>query len=496
MRATELGSSGAAVRRGAGRCVRQSGRVLLLGLAPLFIAACGLRTDSLSSPSVDVSVDDAKLKMQVQALLRRVFPELTDDEVSELSANLSLDAALSLEAEITDMRAVASDLSKVLADAAAAAAKQRKDDLVSKNDGFPTGLEPLGRAAFFDTQSGEARIDLSAVYDDHTPVSLAASELSVNIAGKAQTVQLSCANADPVDIVFLVDVTGSMSPVIGAVQRSLQKFVSAIVEKGVSGTLGVVTFQDSVGVNVSFQEPLPKSGYERSPFFPPVDIGDAAGVEKLQRFITRLEADSGADTPENLAGALDFAQNDVIGLTRNGAPNVIGDGLEDPAGTAPFPKLSHARHLFVAFTDAPFHADSRNPSNSSLLAPFKPRPMKSILRTLQAGGTTVHVSDPSWVDETTEPTGAASEVSVDGDYWAINTGGLGEDRVAGYSPIDLDLLVTASDTGLLDILLDGVVATSCSAHFSVPSLSASASFDLELSHDGQSYTTTLDPTRF
>lgn len=287
-----------------------------------------------------------------------------------------------------------------------------------------------------------------------------------------------------------------MAPVIGAVQRSLEKFVTAIVERSASGTLGVVTFQDSVGVNVSFQEPLPASGYERSPFFAPVDIGDAAGIAKLQRFIARLEADSGADIPENLAGALDFAQNDVIGLTKSGAPNVIGDGVEDPVGVGAWPKLNHARHLFVAFTDAPFHADSRNASNSSLLTPFKPRPTASILRTLQAGATTVHVSDPSWVDETTAPTGAANEVSVDSDYWAIRTGGLGEDSVAGYSPIDLDLLVTAEDSGLLDILLDGIVATTCSAHFPAATLAANASIDLELAHDGQSYSASLSPQRF
>jgi hypothetical protein len=186
----------------------------------------------------------------------------------------------------------------------------------------------------------------------------------------------------------------------------------------------------------------------------------------------------------------------VIGTMKNGAPNVIGDGIEDPKDTAPWPKLTHARHIFVAFTDAPFHSDSRDQTNSSLLAPFKPRPIASILHTLQAGGTTVHVSDPSWVDETTEPTGAATEVDVDSDYWAIQTGGLGEDRIDGYSPIDLDLLVTAEDSGLLDILLDGVVATTCTAEFPLTSLSASASFDLQVSHAGQTYTNSLAPVRF
>ncbi|HEY0464124.1 MAG TPA: hypothetical protein VGC79_07950, partial [Polyangiaceae bacterium] len=262
----------------------------------------------------------------------------------------------------------------------------------------------------------------------------------------------------------------------------------------INGTRSMVTFQDSVGVNVEYQAPAPRSGYERSPFFSPVAIDDAAAIARLQRFISRLEANSGKDQPENLAGALDFAANNVIGSNGNGTPNVIGDGSNDPQDVAPFPKLSNARRVFVAFTDAPFHADSRDPRNSSLVAPFKPRPMANILKSLQLSASTVHVSDPSWVDERITPSGAASEVSVDADYWAVNTGGVGEDRAGGYSLIDLDLLVVANDTGLLDIVLDRVLASSCTVRFPLPSLAAGASFELELHGSTQTFTESFSPT--
>ena len=173
---------------------------------------------------------------------------------------------------------------------------------------------------------------------------------------------------------------------------------------------------------------------------------------------------------------------------------MIGDGSNDPKDVAPFPKLANARRVFVAFTDAPFHADSRDSHNSSLLTPFKPRPMAEILKSLQRSGTTVHVSDPSWVDQTVSPSGSASEVSVDADYWALNTGGVGEDRAAGYSLIDLDLSVVASDTGLLDIVLDRVLASSCTVSFPLPSLAATASFDLELKGNAQTFSESLSPT--
>ena len=226
MSASQSGSSTAAKLRSVGRCARWSMAPLALGLASILGSACGIRADSLDGSSLDTTSDTTKVKVQVQAMLRELFPNLTDDEVEQLSVNLSLEAAAALEVEITDMRAVASELSRDLSDAASAAAKQRKSDLSSRNDGFPTGLEPLGRSAFYDGARGEARIDLSGVFSDHTPVTLANGELSVSLAGTAQTTQLSCANSEPVDIVFLVDVTGSMSPVIGAVQRSLQKFVA------------------------------------------------------------------------------------------------------------------------------------------------------------------------------------------------------------------------------------------------------------------------------
>jgi len=454
----------------------------------LFSVGCGVSLPK--SEPIEVSVD----KAQVKEILREVFPNLTDEELSEYAASLDLKAALALEVELSDIRDVADGLSKGLSELADKAAEQRQTNLAMRNDGYPSELEPLGLHGFYDSAQHEARIELSGVFDDHESVELGAADVIVNVAGKEQQTSVECAPSGPVDLVFLVDITGSMSPIIGALRRSLGVFVDAISAKKINGTLSVVTFQDSVGVNVEFQSPAPKSGYERSPFFAPVPIDDSAAIGRLQRFISRLEANSGADAPENLAGALDFAANNVIGSNESGTPNVIGDGVNDPKDVAPFPKLTNPRRVFVAFTDAPFHADSRDPHNSSLLAPFKPRKISDILGTLQRSATTVHVSDPSWVDQTTTPSGAANEVSVDSDYWAINTGGVGEDRVAGYSLIDLDLLVRATDSGLLDILLDRVLSSSCTVRFPVTDFSASESFDLDVRGSTHTFSASLTPT--
>jgi hypothetical protein len=292
-----------------------------------------------------------------------------------------------------------------------------------------------------------------------------------------------------VDIVFLVDVTGSMASVIGSVRRSLEAFVDAIVASKVTGTIRLVTFQDSVGVDVSFQEP--SAGTERSPFFRPVPIDDADGIEQLQRFIGRLEADSGADAPENLAGAIDFANTGVIGYESSGDPNVIGDGVEDPPHTKRWPSLGKERRVFVAFTDSTFHSDSRTPKNSSLADGFKPRSIADITSSLRETGTVVHVSDPSYVDKSTKPSGASSESQVDADYWAIATGGVGEDRVLGYSLTDLELVVVAESSGLLDIALGSIVASSCRVTLPSVTLSATSTVRLELEKAGETSTLEL-----
>lgn len=456
----------------------------------IVITGCGLEV-----PDAD-PVTLKPTKAQVQTVLHELFPSLSEEEIAAYAGKLDIESALALKVEIDDIRRVADKLSKELSELARSSAEKRSQDLEARNGGFPVTLEAVGRAAIYDASRAEGRISLSGVFRDREPVQLKAEHVRVKVDGSAVgNVELRCVQDSDVDIVLLVDITGSMSSVIGAVRRSLIAFVHAVVERGVHGTLSVVTFQDTVGVNVGFQERAPANRYERSPFFKPVDIADADAIAELERFVVRLQANSGADRPENLAAAIDFARSNVIGRTGLDLPNVIGDGNADPAGVTPFPKLDRERQIFVAITDAPFHADSRGPANSSLLAPFKPRPMADILRSLQSTGTTVHVSDPSWVDQSTAPTGASSELSVDADYWAIGSGGLGEDRAAGYSLVDLDLLAVAGESGLLDIVLDRVISSSCALRFALPQLSASAKFELSLEVSGETFEVALDPVR-
>ncbi len=430
---------------------------------------------------------------EVLDILKELFPDLSESELLEIEATLSLDEVIALQAELEEARDAAIEFSQDLFKTAEERVADRQTDLEPENDGFPTGVEAVGRVCLYDEAQNRGTVNLSGVFDGKESVLLTAGDISLTVGGQSIPFTLDCLQGgSSVDVVFLVDITGSMSSVIDSVRDSVTGFVNALEASGIDGTVSVVSFQDSVGVNTSFQEPSPANDYERSPFFSPVSLSDAAGVEAARSFVNRLEANRGADASENLAGAIDFARNNVIGYMANGAPNVIGDGKEDPAGTKPFPQLKSDRQIFVALTDITFHGDGHDELDSSLLAEFTPRKKADILTTLHETNTTVHVSDPSWVDGSLDPTGG----DVDADYWAIHTGGLGEDRVLGYSLVDLELVVVAEETGLFDITLDKIFASTCSLSFDAPvAVSDEVSVSIDLGVDKQ-FSTALSVERY
>lgn len=461
----------------------------------LLLGGCGLKTmdsggDGGSHDIFDDldDLDSDELQAQIKRALHALFPDLSDEEIAEISVSIDLEAVLELKEELEAVRDAVAEFSADLFKSAEERVEERQMELEPMNDGFPEGLEAVGNVCLYDEAEGHAQIQLTGVLNGRQSVQLQPEAITLTVDGEAQQdFTLSClADDSTVDIVFLIDITGSMSNVIDSVRDSVVDFVDIIESSGLRGTVGVVTFQDTVGVNRSFQEPAPPNDYERSPFFEPVAIDDASGVADLRSFVNRLEANRGNDASENLAGAIDFARNNVIGVTSSGAPNVIGDGRQDPAGTEPFPALTSDRQVFVVLTDISFHGDGQDDDNSSLLAPFVPRDAGEILATLQQTGTVVHVSDPSWYDGSLDP----SDPSVDADYWAVHTGGIGEDIVAGYSLVDLELVVVAEDAGLLDIALDKILDSSCTIDFDAQ-LTASSEVAIELNVDDALFGTQL-----
>jgi len=460
------------------------------------IAGCGLpKTDDGGFDDISMA-DLGAVEAQINRMLHALFPDLSEDELAEIRVSLDLEDVLALRDELDAIRESVEEFSAALFVSAEERVAEREMDLADHNDGFPEGLAAIGHVCRYDQAAEHAEIDLSGVLNGQEGVLLTEDMISVTIDGEPHDFTLSClSNGPTVDIVFLIDITGSMSNVIDSVRDSVVDFVDVIASSGLEGTLSIVTFQDTVGVNRTFQQTAPANDYERSPFFAPVDIASASAIAELRSFVNRLEANRGADAPENLAGAIDFARNSVIGYeagsTDPRAPNVIGDGRQDPAGTAPFPPLRSEHQVFVVLTDVTFHGDDRTDRNSSLEAAFVPRDAADILGSLHETRTVVHVSDPSWSDASLDTT----DSSVDADYWAVHTGGVGEDTVLGYSLVDLELVVVAEETGLFDITLDTILSSSCNLDLDVQ-LDASAEVSLELNVEDLSFTTDLTVVRF
>lgn len=488
--------TGGARRRARG--VRRSTAALA---TVLLAVACSVRlpTDEDIDGAVDAAADAAADlssdlglggagSLDVSVILSKLFPSLSKDEIAEVSGSLTLDAALKLRDELEAGRAAAEEFSSELL-VTAEERKNQRDEELGASGAFPESLEALGSVCVYDSETQTASVSLSGVFSGDTAIKLTEGQISVLVDGELQAGELSCLHqGETVDIVLLIDITGSMASVIGSVRDSVVAFTEAVAESGLAGTLSVVTFQDTVGVDVTFQQPAPGKRYERSPFYAPVDLADREAIDELQAFVRALEANLGADAPENLAGAIDFARSSVIGQTGEG-PLVI-DGTNGPAGTRPFPALKSDRQVLIALTDITFHSDTTQ--SRSLLPEFRPRPASVILESLLQTGTVVHVVDPSWVDESLTPDGTDQE--VDADYWAVQTGGLGEDMVLGYSLLDLELVSVATDTGLLDVVLDRVLASSC--HYELQAdLSLSAEIELRLEVDGEVFSELIPVTR-
>lgn len=162
-----------------------------------------------------------------------------------------------------------------------------------------------------------------------------------------------------VDIVFVLDVTGSMSNEINDVKNNITQFAENLTKKGISYRLGMVTFLDEVE-NV---------------------YGFTTSVNEFQQTIALQSAHGGGDAPENSLEAL------LTASKMSFRPN--------------------AKVVFLWITDAPYHTSN---SYTALTA-------KNVVDTLVNKGISVFSIGPtsnqaSWYMPIYDPTG--------GDFFDIN----------------------------------------------------------------------------
>jgi hypothetical protein len=139
-----------------------------------------------------------------------------------------------------------------------------------------------------------------------------------------------------VDIVFLIDVTGSMAHCIDALKGNIKAFVKTMVEgAGGPNDSGPVVKDFRIKV-VGFRDVnCDREWFVESPF--------TSSVDEAHSRISALVAEGGGDEPESLLDALHKVCS--MGQTERGVP-------PDPAR---WRYRREARRVVVIFTDASFH---------------------------------------------------------------------------------------------------------------------------------------------
>ena len=138
--------------------------------------------------------------------------------------------------------------------------------------------------------------------------------------------------ASTTDIVFVLDVTGSMSDEINAVKNNIIEFTDSLAERGVDYRLGMVTFLDTI-----------ENVY---PF--------TTDAQEFQDRVAEQRAHGGGDTPENSLDAL----------------------LE----TTKFPFRANAKRIAIWITDANYHENDNVTSSTK----------QQVIDALLLNGITVH----------------------------------------------------------------------------------------------------------
>jgi hypothetical protein len=142
-----------------------------------------------------------------------------------------------------------------------------------------------------------------------------------------------------VDIVFLIDATGSMQPCIDAVKDNIATFIRTLCEKDGNGQSIVKDWRARVFGYRDYVCDVEKS----------VDNPFVTSPDALRTQLNALTAKGGGDEPESLLdGLLDVVN---VGQTDRGSQEV------DPRK---WRYRSHAARCVIAFTDATYHTTTAN----------------------------------------------------------------------------------------------------------------------------------------
>jgi hypothetical protein len=147
-----------------------------------------------------------------------------------------------------------------------------------------------------------------------------------------------------VDIVFLIDATGSMHPCITALKNNIQTFVTGLTTKTANNSSPVKDWRAKV---VGYRD----YEFDKEPL---IDNPFISNVEELRMQLSRLEATGGEDEPESLLEA-------VFHLAT--MPQTAKGETQKPDH---WRHRSAATRVIVVFTDASFKEPLAKPKGATL----------------------------------------------------------------------------------------------------------------------------------
>lgn len=148
--------------------------------------------------------------------------------------------------------------------------------LIIAVDTVDTGLLPV-MTMYFGINDAWTNVPVTAVRKEHVWLWENGNRIRDFILEKDAR-----SGVNAVDVVFALDVTGSMSGEIAAVRDNIHAFTNELTEKGISFRLGLVTFYDTIG--------------DVLPLTPDVSV--------FQSWVAKQVASGGGDAPENSLEAL------------------------------------------------------------------------------------------------------------------------------------------------------------------------------------------------
>lgn len=121
----------------------------------------------------------------------------------------------------------------------------RLEPLLEDSSGSPTGIlprSPQAQEVDIERDSSQSTEEQSDTAAEHTPPASREEQIGTALEGIAESVA-GGTQSSPVDVVFLLDASGSMEDNIRAVGGQLRRMVDVFQEQNVNFTLGIITFK-------------------------------------------------------------------------------------------------------------------------------------------------------------------------------------------------------------------------------------------------------------